>query len=169
MSGWRVVEWLLCMPARTSFKPKNDIQKVVPHILSIHMSRCPTSFRRLSSPSFWPQVAHAGAFQVCEFLRKLCAWQCSLPYIYIYVCIIYSREMLWNFSLIFSYCVPSLTRFTPTDLSFLASNGFQIMLGKQCWDHGASENQQVNIMIQSLSSAMSYVQLFWSFPLCLVL
>ena len=89
MSGWRAVEWLLCMPARTSFKRKHDIQKVVPHIFSIHISRCPTSFRHLSSPSFWPQVAHAGAFQVCEFLRKLCAWQFSLPnssiYIYMFI------------------------------------------------------------------------------------
>ena len=29
------------------FNSKNDTQKVVPHILSIHISPCPTSFRPL--------------------------------------------------------------------------------------------------------------------------
>ena len=174
MSGWRAVEWLLCMPARTSFKRKHDIQKVVPHIFSIHISRCPTSFRHLSSPSFWPQVRTCRRF-FSIIIKFVSFWEnCALgsshcqTVLYIYICL-YSREMLWNFSLIFSYRAPSLTRLTPTDLSFLASNGFQIMLWKQCWDHVVSENQQVNIMIQSLSSAMSYVQLLWFFPLCLVL
>jgi len=56
------VEWLWCMRARISwyaavlcqqhrmvvyFEPKTDTQKVAPHILSIRISPCPTSFRPL--------------------------------------------------------------------------------------------------------------------------
>ena len=55
----RVVEWLWCMRARIStlllacqqhrmvayFSSKNDANKVAPHILSIRISPCPTSFR----------------------------------------------------------------------------------------------------------------------------